>query len=203
VEIVGDLEVRCLLRRAVESLPAMEREAIVRFYLLGEPLRLIARALEVTASAGAKLLYTGRLRLRRALPRAIAREFLHDAPTLTFTRRVMEGVFDDFVGEYRFASRPAHLVIVRREGNVLVSYAGGQRSVMSSRTPDRLAALEFDGEARFQRNRRGKIGGFVYYEFGRRLGVARKVAVRSSRPATSRTASQRVRQCLPERRGMV
>ena len=38
-----------------------------------------------------------------------------------------------------------------------------------------LVPAEFDGEARFQRNRRGLLSHFVYYEFGRRLGIARKV----------------------------
>jgi RNA polymerase sigma-70 factor (ECF subfamily) len=178
-EVVIDREVRGLLRRAVESLPAVEREAVIRFYLLGETLRVIAGALGVTTAVAGKRLYTGRLHLRRALPRTVAREFLGAEPTPAFTRRVMDGVFDEFVGEYRFASRPDHRVFVRREGHVLASYAGGQRNVLSSRAADRLVATEFDGEARFRRNRRGEIGGFVYYEFGRRLGVAQKLAIRS------------------------
>jgi hypothetical protein len=79
------------------------------------------------------------------------------------------------VGEYRFANRPDHPVTIRREGDVLASYAGGQRSVLALRKPDTLASTEFDGEGRFQRNRHGQVSHFVYYEFGRRLGVARKV----------------------------
>ena len=178
-DVVIDHEVRGLLRRAIGSLPAGEREAVIRFYLLGEPLRVIAGGLGVTRAIAGKRLYTGRLRLRRALPRAVAREFLGAGPTPAFTRRVMDGVFDEFVGEYRFPSRPDHRVFVRREGHELASYAGGQRNVLSSRAADRLVATEFDGEARFRRNRRGEIGGFVYYEFGRRLGVAQKLAIRS------------------------
>ena len=192
-EIVNDEETRCILRRAVESLPASEREAIIRFYLLGESLSVIANALGLPATAAGKRLYLGRLLLRGALPRAIAREFLGASPTPAFTRRVREGIYDEFVGEYRFASRPGHRVIVRREGNVLVSDAGGQRNVLSSRATDRLVATEFDGEARFLRNRRGEIGALVYYEFGRRLGVAQKVSARSFPPGRGRQSRARVK----------
>jgi YD repeat-containing protein len=88
-------------------------------------------------------------------------------------------VFDEFAGEYRFPSRPDHRVVVRREGQCLASYAGGQRNVLASDRPDVLTATEFDGEARFQRNRHGRVTRFVYYEFGRRLGVAHKIARRA------------------------
>lgn len=46
---------------------------------------------------------------------------------------------------------------------------------LASRRPDALVTTEFDGEGRFHRDREGRISHFVYYEFGRRLGVARKV----------------------------
>jgi hypothetical protein len=88
-------------------------------------------------------------------------------------------VFDEFVGEYRFPTRPDRRVIVRREGHILAGYAGGQRNVLVSRGQDTLAPTEYDGEARFQRNRLGRVTRFVYYEFGRRLGVAHKVARRA------------------------
>ena len=64
---------------------------------------------------------------------------------------------------------------IRRDGDVLVGLAGGQRHTMTSRKTDRLTATAYDGEARFHRDGRGRISHFVYYEFGRRLGVARKV----------------------------
>lgn len=69
-------------------------------------------------------------------------------------------------------------MFVRREGNVLASYAGGQRNVLVSPRPVRLAPTEFDGEAYFRRDRRGHMSHFIYYEFGRRLGVAYKVESR-------------------------
>lgn len=178
-ELVSRHEVRQLIRRAVTALPVGEREAVILFYFLGEPLRAIALALGVSVGLAGKRIYTARLRLRRALPRSITETFLAATPTPPFTRRVRAGVLDEFVGEYRFPNRPDHPVIVRREGQVLASYAGGQRNVLASHRQDTLTPTEYDGEARFQRNRRGRVTRFVYYEFGRRLGVAHKVARRA------------------------
>src|SRR5262249_52695122 len=120
-------------------------------------------------------IYTARLRLRRALPRSISETFLDKAPSMAFTCRVQAGVHDEFVGEYRFPNRPDRGVIVRREGQALVSYSGGPPNVLASRRQDTLTPTEYDGEARFQRDRRGRVTRFVYYEFGRRLGVAHKL----------------------------
>ena len=163
------------VRRAVGGLPAREREAVTRFYLLGESLGAVARALEVSVGQAGKFVFTARLKLRRLLPRSVAEAYLLAAPTAAFVRGVQAGIFDEFVGEYRFASRPQHPVVLKRERDALVSYAGGQRNVLASRMPDTLAPTEFDGEGRFRRDRHGRISHFAYYEFGRRLGVARKV----------------------------
>ena len=163
------------IRRAVSELPAREREAVTRFYLLGEPLRRIAAALEVSVGQAGKWVFTGRLKLRRSLPRCFAEAYLLVAPTPAFVRRVQAGVFDEYVGEYRFSTRPRHPVFLRRERDGLASYAGGQRNVLASARSDTLVTTEFDGEGRFARDRNGRISHFVYYEFGRRLGVARKV----------------------------
>ena len=169
-------EVQRLIRHAIEGLPPREREAVILFYFLGESLREVARVLGIRVGTAGKLVYGARLRLRRCLPRSITEAFLVVGQSSAFARQVQAGAYDEFVGEYRFATRPDHRVILRREGDVLASYAGGQRNVLAPRERDRLTATEFDGEARFQRNRRGQVIQFVYYEFGRRLGVAHKVA---------------------------
>jgi RNA polymerase sigma-70 factor (ECF subfamily) len=174
-ELARRRETHRSIRRAVEGLPAEERDAITRFYVLGEPLRTVARALEMSVGQAGKSLYTARLRLRRCLPRDVVQAFLSAAPTPAFARRVQAGVLDEFVGEYRFANRRDRAVTIRREGRVLACYAGGQRNVLASRGPDALSPTEFDGEGRFLRDRAGRISRFVYYEFGRRLGVANKV----------------------------
>lgn len=186
LEVVSRHEELRRIRHAVDRLPATEREAITRFYFLGESLQGIARVLKVSVSNAGKYLYTARLRLRRSLPRDIAEAFLAGAPTPAFARRVLSGVFDEFVGEYRFAKRPRHTVTLRREGDILVGHAGGQRNLLASLQSDTLAATEFDGEARFRRSRDGHISHFIYYEFGRRLGVAHKVTSHDVRPMEDR-----------------
>jgi RNA polymerase sigma-70 factor (ECF subfamily) len=177
-ELAGHHELLQLIRDAVSELPAREREAVTLFYFLGESLRGVARMLGVSAGSAGKCVYAARLRLRRRLPRTIAEAFLAAKPSRAFARSVQAGVFDEFVGEYRFAKRPDHPVILRRERDVLACYAGGQRNILASRRPDTLAPTEFDGEGRFRRDRHGRIRDFIYYEFGRRLGVARKIMPR-------------------------
>jgi RNA polymerase sigma-70 factor (ECF subfamily) len=164
------------IRQAIASLPDAECRAITLFYLYGESLRVVARALGVSEARAGKLAYSARLRLRRSLSHAVTEAFLDVKPAPAFVRRVQAGVFDEFVGEYRFPTRPGHPVIIRREGSELASYSGGQRNVLASRENDALTPTEFDGEARFRRNGRGQVSHFIYYEFGKRLGVARRVA---------------------------
>ena len=163
------------LRRAVRELPPLEREAVIRFYFLGEPLEAVGRALGIGAGRAGKQVYTARLRLRRRLPRSVALTFLRATATQAFARRVAQGVFDEFVGDYRFPDRPHHRVIIRRERDRLVAEGGGQIHLLASSAPDALRPAAFDGEARFRRDRAGRIVQLVYYEFGRRLGVARKL----------------------------
>src|SRR6185503_16671506 len=45
------------IRRVVDGLVPAEREAIVLFYFLGEPIRTLARAMGVTAQRAGKTLY--------------------------------------------------------------------------------------------------------------------------------------------------
>ncbi len=179
-EVVGRRELQRLLRRAVAALPPRERDAVVLFYFLGQTLREVARALGVSAGLAGKCVFRARLRLRRALPRPVTEAFLATAPTQAFTRRVRAGMFDELVGEYEFPSRPGHRVVVRREGDVLASYAGGQRNVLAWMSGNSLSPTEYDGEARIRRDRSGRIR-FIYYEFGRRMGIAHKVASGSGR----------------------
>ena len=99
-------------------------------------------------------------------------------PSRSFVELVRLGLFDDYVGEYRFPRRPGHIVSIIRDGDLLVSDAAGQRNVLASVAGHSLLTSHYDGEARFGRNRRGRVTHFVYYEFGKRLGVARKTNAR-------------------------
>ena len=185
-------EVQVLVRTAVMSLPPGEREAVILFYFLGESLRAVARALGVTVGSAGKRIFNARLHLRRSLPRSVTENFMMATPTASFARRVRAGMFDELVGEYRFDERPGHRVVVRREGDVLASYAGGQRNVLASRGPDTLAPIEYDGQARVRRSPGGRVTHFIYYEFGRRLGVGRELHGRRNPTTPSpRTAPAR------------
>jgi len=132
--------------------------------------------LGITVGHAGKQVYEARLRLRRELPRSLTQPLLARAPVFSFARLVRAGVLDDLAGEYRFDQRPGRTVLVRREGDILAGYAGGQRHVLTSKDAGTLVPVEYDGEARFRRDRRGRVSHFVYYEFGRRLGTARRIS---------------------------
>jgi RNA polymerase sigma factor (sigma-70 family) len=169
-------ETRRLLGGAVHALPAAERRAVKLVYFRGASLQEAGRLLGITPAHAGKLVHRARLHLRRSLPHEVARAFLPTTPSRAFTQKVEAGMLVELEGTYRFPERPDRPVVVRRRGSTLVADAAGQRNVLTSRRPDRLTSTEFDGEACFLRDRRGRVTGFVYYEFGRRLGVARRVA---------------------------
>jgi hypothetical protein len=103
-------------------------------------------------------------------------DFVRLAPSVAFIERVRRGLLDEYTGKYRFERRPDHVVSISREGDALVSDSGGQRHVLVSLGERSLLTSHYDGEGRFRRNQRGEVTQFVYYEFGKRLGVARRIA---------------------------
>jgi hypothetical protein len=114
--------------------------------------------------------------MRRGLPPSVRGDFVRLTPAKAFVERVRRGLLDEYIGEYRFDRRPAHTVSIIREGDSLISISGGQRHVLVSGAEHSLVTSHYDGEGRFRRDRRGKVTHFVYYEFGRRLGIARKTS---------------------------
>jgi len=168
-------ETRRLLASALSRLSEPEFRVVVLFYFLGRTIDEIARTLSIPRGTVGKRLHSARIAIRRNLPRAVREEFLPLRPSPQFLKAVSEGLFDQYVGEYRFAERPDLAVRIAREGSLLVGYGGGQRSVLASIRDNALVSGAFDGEGRFQRDRAGHVVGFVYYEFGARLGVAAKV----------------------------
>jgi RNA polymerase sigma-70 factor (ECF subfamily) len=164
-----------LLAQALSRLSEAEHRIVVLFYFLGRTLGEIATILGIPPGTVGKRLYSARITIRRTLPRALRDEFLPLEPASQFLRRVREGLFDEYVGEYRFDERPEHVIRVAREGSLLVGYGGDQRNVLASISDSALVATEFDGEGRFQRDANGRIVQFIYYEFGARLGVAKRV----------------------------
>lgn len=168
-------EQRRLIAAGLAKLGEREHRVVVMFYFLGRTIDEIARILGIPAGTVGKLLYSARLAIRRNLPRSARAELVELRPSRRFLQAVKEGLLDEYTGEYRFDSRPDQTVRIERQGEYLVSDAGGQRTVLVSLREGALAAVAFDGEGRFQRDHRGRIVQFAYYEFGARLGVARKI----------------------------
>lgn len=168
---------RDLVASGIAALPEGERQVTVLFYFLGYTQPQIARLLHLKPGTVAKRLHSARLRMRRRLPAAVRRDFVPLAASHAFTEQVRRGLLDEYVGKYRFERRPDHTVRIIREGGSLISDAGGQRHVLVNGAEGSLLTVHYDGEGRFRRDRQGRVTHFVYYEFGKRLGVARKVAV--------------------------
>ena len=171
------LDYRSVVQAALAALPTGERQVAVLYYVEGYTQEEIARRLGLKPGTVAKRLHSARLRVRRRLPPSVRSEFLRVTPSRSFTEQVRRGLLDQFVGEYRFRERPELVVSIVREGDALVSECGCQRNVLASLDDASLVTSHYDGEGRFGRNGRGEVTHFVYYEFGKRLGVAWKSRV--------------------------
>jgi RNA polymerase sigma-70 factor (ECF subfamily) len=169
------MDYQAVIACALESLPEGQRHVTVLFYFLGYTLPQIAKLLRLKPGTVGKRLHSARQRIRRGLPRSVRGDFVRLAPSRQFVDQVTRGLLDEYVGEYRFERRPEILVTITREGDSLVSEARDQRHVLVSVGKGSLLTINYDGEGRFRRNRRGEVTHFVYYEFGRRLGIARKI----------------------------
>ncbi|HEX8694395.1 MAG TPA: sigma-70 family RNA polymerase sigma factor [Longimicrobium sp.] len=168
------VDYQALVASAVAALPDGERQVTVLFYFLGYSQPEIARVLRLKPGTVAKRLHSARLRIRHRLPPSVRSEFVRATPSRTFAEKVRLGMYDEYVGEYRFDRRPDLVVSIVREGDSLVSISGRQRHVLASLGEASLVTGRYDGEGRFGRNRQGEVTHFVYYEFGERLGVAWK-----------------------------
>jgi RNA polymerase sigma-70 factor (ECF subfamily) len=169
------LDYQSIIASALERLPDGERHVTVLFYFLGHSLPEIARLLRLKPGTVGKRLHSARLRIRRVLPRSVRSDFVRVAPSEHFTECVRRGLLDEYVGDYRFERRPGHIVRITRAGDALIGDSGDQRHVLVSGGKHSLLTRHYDGEGRFRRNHRGEVTHFVYYEFGRRLGIARKI----------------------------
>ena len=173
----GRVDYQDLVAAALAALPEGERQVTVLYYFLGHSQPEIARIMRLKPGTVAKRLHAARLRIRRRLPATVRRDFVRLSPSPPFIEKLRRGLLDEYVGEYRFERRPDHRVAIVREGAALFSQAGGQRHLLVPGADGSLLTREYDGEGRFRRNRQGKVTHFVYYEFGKRLGVARKLGI--------------------------
>lgn len=166
------VDYQALVASAVAALPEGERHVTVLFYFLEYSQPEIARILCLKPGTVAKRLHSARARIRRRLPASVRSEFVRVAPSRTFAEQVRLGIYDEYVGEYRFDRRPDLVVSIVREGDSLIGVSGRQRHVLAPLDGASLVTGHYDGEGRFGRNRQGEVTHFVYYEFGERLGVA-------------------------------
>jgi len=176
-DLVTRRERRALVREALDHLPVKERVAIVLFYFSGRSHAAIAAFLGVPRTTVVKRLYSARQHLRAALePFETIIERSRPSRNRAFAMMVRAGIYDDYVGLYRFVRRPDLTVRVERVGNRLISRSAGQKNsaILGTRLSE-LRTKEFDGKAHFVRDRSGRVTHFVYYEFGRRMGTALKV----------------------------
>lgn len=164
---------------AIKELPEKERMAILLFYIKEHSQSDISAFLEVPVTTVAKRLYSARVRLRGKMMNGFRKELDARRPSRDphFALKVRAGIYDEYVGQYRFELRPELVVIVRREGDRLISEAAGQKNELfaTAEAENELHTREFDGRGKFIRDGDGQITRLVYYEFGREMGLARKI----------------------------
>lgn len=164
---------------AVEKLPVNERMVVLLFYVEEHSQADISALMEVPLTTVAKRLYSARARLRGMMMSRFKNDFVVHRPSRSrsFAERVKAGIYDEYIGQYRFAVRPQLVVIIRREGETLVSEAVGQTNELfaSDSSESELRTREFDGSGKFVRDADGRVSHLIYYEFGREMGLAEKI----------------------------
>jgi RNA polymerase sigma factor (sigma-70 family) len=173
-------ELSASVRDALRQLPRAERMVATLFYFDSRSHREIADFLQVPQTTVAKRLHAARARLRGSALGKMKDHFAGRRPSrdAAFAAKVRRGIFDDYLGRYRYELRPELEVAITREGDRLFSEAAGQRNELFARDDDsgrELRTHEFDGRGEFVRDRRGRVTHFVYYEFGREMGRAKKI----------------------------
>ena len=164
---------------AIKKLSLNERMVVVLFYVKEYSQSEISAFLDVPLTTVAKRLYSAKARLRAMMLDEFKNDLTAHRPSRnkSFAEKVKAGIYDEYVGQYRFELRPELIVAIKREGERLLSEGGGQRNELfaADDTESELLTKEFDGKGEFVRNRQGRISHLIYYEFGREMGRARKL----------------------------
>lgn len=164
---------------AIKKLSLNERMVVVLFYIDEHSQTDISAFLNVPLTTVAKRLYSARVRLRAMMMDAVRNDLTAHRPSRdgSFAEKVKAGIYDEYIGQYRFELRPELVVTISREGEHLFSEAAGQRNELFARVAAKseLLTTEFDGRGKFVRNEQGQISHLIYYEFGNEMGVARKI----------------------------
>ncbi len=172
-------EMKRTVSAAIQKLSENERMVVVLFYIKEQSQRDISAFLEVPITTVAKRLYTARVRLKGMMMGEFKNDLTAHRPSRdkSFTEKVKAGIYDEYVGQYRFELRPELVITVKREGDSLTSEAAGQRNELlaDGESDSELLTKEFDGRGRFVRDEQGQVTHLVYYEFGREMGLAKKI----------------------------
>ena len=164
---------------AIKKLSLNERMVVVLFYVNEHSQSDISAFLNVPLTTVAKRLYSARVRLRVMMMDAFKNDLTTHRPShdRSFAEKVRAGIYDEYIGQYRFELRPELVVTIIREGEHLISEAGGQRNELfaSDAAESELLTKEFDGRGEFVRNKKGHISHLIYHEFGSEMGRARKI----------------------------
>lgn len=164
---------------AIKKLSLNERMVVMLFYVNEHSHSDISAFLNVPLTTVAKRLYSARGRLRLMMMDAFKNDLTTHRPSRdrSFAEKVRAGIYDEYIGQYRFELRPELLVTIIREGEHLISEAAGQRNELfaSDAAESELLTKEFDGRGEFVRNEQGHISHLIYHEFGSEMGVAKKI----------------------------
>jgi RNA polymerase sigma factor (sigma-70 family) len=164
---------------AIKKLSLNERMVVLLFYVNEHSQSDISAFLNVPQTTIAKRLYSARARLRLMMTEAFKKDLSVHRPSRnrSFAEKVKAGIYDEYVGQYRFELRPELVVTIIRDGDRLIGEAGGQRNDLFARdaAEEQLLTKEFDGRGEFVRNKQGHISHFIYHEFGNELGIAKKI----------------------------
>lgn len=172
-------EMKTAVSAAIKKLPDKERMVVALFYIKEISQSDISAFLEVPTTTVAKRLYSARVRLKGMMEDS-GNDFAARRPSRnkSFAKKVRAGIFDEYVGQYRYEQRPELIVTIRREGDNLTSETTGQTNNLfaKGKSKNELRTKEFDGRGKFVRNEQGQVVGFIYYEFGREIGIAVKIS---------------------------
>src|SRR2546421_1470767 len=164
----------------IRKLPVNERIVVMLFYVKEHSQSDISAFLEVPPTTVAKRLYSARIRLRGMLMDRFKTDLTAHCPSRdeTFAEKVQAGIYDEYIGQYRFELRPELVVTITRDGGALMSEAAGQINQLFAKgdAENELLTKEFDGRGSFVRNKKGRVSHLVYYEFGHEMGLAKKIS---------------------------
>lgn len=164
---------------AIKELSLNEQMVIVLFYVKEHSQSDISAFLDVPTTTVAKRLYSARVRLRGMIMDGFKDDLTAHRPSrnATFAEKVEAGIYDEYVGQYRFELRPELVVCIKRDGERLMSEAAEQRNELFANdgSEGELLTKEFDGRGKFVRDEQGRISHLIYYEFGHEMGLAKKI----------------------------